>query len=130
PAMRSGQWTPANDFPWRHPPIDVIAATYGSSCRNFKPKPPFSNTFRSGNATEVIRRLCFHEAKCDVLLDVATLGDPANGCGKDFSVEYRCRGGGPPVTIEVPAEADGKTIALDCSNVPANNVPAPQAIVR
>jgi hypothetical protein len=123
PRMRSGQWSRAEDFPWRHPPIDVIAATYGSSCSNYRPKPPFSNTFRVGNATQVIRRLCFHEAKCDVLLDVATLGDPANGCGKDFSVEYRCRGGGPPVTIEVPAEADGKTIVLDCSNVPASNVP-------
>ena len=117
PLIRSGQWAPANDFPWRYPPIDVIAATYGSNCRNFRPKPPFSNTFRNGNATQVIRGLCFHQTKCDVLLDVATLGDPANGCGKDFSVEYRCGGRGPPVTIEVPAEADGKTIVLDCSNI-------------
>jgi hypothetical protein len=118
PLIRSGQWAPANDFPWRYPPIDVVAATYGSTCRNFRPQPPFTNTFRNGNATDVIRRLCFHEKKCTVVLDVVTLGDPANGCGKDFSVEYRCRGSGPPVTAEVPAEADGKVITLDCSNVP------------
>jgi hypothetical protein len=23
-------------------------------------------------------------------VDVSRIGDPANGCGKDFSVEYRC----------------------------------------
>ena len=118
PRIRLGQWTPADDLPWRHPPIDVIAATYGSSCRDFTPNPPFSNTFRIGNATKVIRRMCFDTTKCDVRLDVVKLGDPANGCGKDFWVEYRCRGGGSPMTIKVPAEANGKTIVLDCSNMP------------
>ena len=120
PRMRSGQWVPAIDLPWRHMPIDVTAATYGGSCRDFTPEPPFSNTFRVGNATQFVRQRCLGKAKCDILVDVGTLGDPANGCGKDFSVQYRCREGGLPVTIEVPPEADGKTIVLDCSNTPAS----------
>jgi hypothetical protein len=120
PRIRSGEWAAANDLPWRHMPIDVIAASYGSSCRNFRPEPPFLNTFHVGNATQFVRKQCFDKAKCEVLVDVGTLGDPANGCGKSFSVEYRCRGGGAPVTVEVPAEADGKTIALDCSSAPVS----------
>jgi hypothetical protein len=42
------------------------------------------------------------------------IGEPAAGCPKDLSVAYRCGQGGPPRTVALPAEADGKTVSLDC----------------
>jgi hypothetical protein len=42
------------------------------------------------------------------------IGEAAAGCPKDLSVVYRCRQGGPLRTVTLPAEADGKTVSLDC----------------
>jgi hypothetical protein len=120
PAMRKAQWgTLEQYFIWRHPPpgtIDIVQANYGRSCRNFKPRRPFSNTYRDGNATGGVRRACTGKSHCYFTVEAGTLGEPAPGCDKDFSAEYRC---GPrdsaTKTVSVAAEADGATVVLDCA---------------
>jgi hypothetical protein len=94
--------------------IDIIDATYGKSCRGFLPQPPATNTFHNGNATVASNRDCRGLAKCDFQISARRLGDPAQGCGKDFSVTYRCNLGETPIELIVPAEADGRSVTLDC----------------
>lgn len=126
PAMRSAGWGAAEQLlTWRHPPpgtIDLVDASYGKSCRNFTPEPPQQNTYRGGNATGALNRVCAGKSRCHFVVDSAMLGDPVPGCGKDFSAEYRC---GPAESalkvVRVDANADGKTIVLDCPGVKGPN---------
>jgi hypothetical protein len=65
-------------------------------------------------------------AKCDVVVDVNWLGDPAGGCGKDFNVEYGCTARPEVKTGHLPDEAHGKHIVLEC---PASiDAAAPSAV--
>src|SRR5262249_44299572 len=71
--------------------IRVVEATYGMNCRSFKVPTHAVNSVRPGNATNAIARHCAGaRGKCDMVIDVERLGDPANSCGKDFSVSWRC----------------------------------------
>ena len=47
-------------------------------------------------------------------VDVARIGDPVNGCGKDFSVEYKCTGSEAMKSAYLPPEAYGKRVILEC----------------
>jgi hypothetical protein len=124
PLMRSGQWRIADGFPWRQiqsGPIDVKIATYGESCRDFVPQPPSVNSVRAANATRLVRKACGRYTDCKFLIDVREIGDPAPGCGKDFSVEYRCGSVGPAKTASIGGEANGKTVVLDCADAPGSD---------
>jgi hypothetical protein len=109
----------ASATPWRAPApagtIDVESATYGESCRSFVPPSPYINMFRPSNATGMIRDECRGKDHCDFKVDVSVIGDPVNGCGKDFSVRFRCNPGSPFRSQTLPAEANGKTVVLDCT---------------
>jgi len=41
--------------------------------------------------------------------------DPCVGCGKEYSINYQCGENTPTNTINVPAEAFGQTVTLDCA---------------
>ena len=96
------------------PKIFVASATYGLNCKSFAVPAPFPNRALPGNATEVVERACNLLQQCNFRVDASRLGDPANSCGKDFSVEYRCTGSDTIKSASLPPEADGKSVILDC----------------
>ncbi len=67
-SLRSSTWGEPVKFALaRNPPaggIDVTEATYGRSCRQFRPQPPARNTFSEGNATRVVRGTCSGKTRC------------------------------------------------------------------
>ncbi len=100
-------------------PIKIISATFGRSCREFVLPPPAATWTNDGNLTELVQGACsVHNVKnnrCTVLIGAPGWGDPAQGCGKDFSVIYECRGGGPARNAFIAAEASGKSVELNCN---------------
>jgi hypothetical protein len=72
------------------------------------------NSYREGNATYAAGEACDGKMDCRFTVSSSILGDPANGCGKDFSLEYRCRPGKSIKTLKLPAEANNEVAALDC----------------
>jgi peptidoglycan/LPS O-acetylase OafA/YrhL len=106
--------------------VVVVSSSYGVNCRAFAVAPPPINSAAPGNVTDKIKQYCRFSAKCDIVVDVNWLGDPAGGCGKDFNVEYRCTGRPEVKTGYLPAEAHGKHIVLEC---PASvDAAAPSAV--
>ena len=83
--------------------IAVRSATYGANCGA-----------QAGNATDELQSVCGGKASCDYDVDVSKLGDPAEGCEKDFTVEYVCSTNSAAKTTEVPNEANGNTAQLSC----------------
>jgi hypothetical protein len=81
--------------------VSVLSASYGANCGA-----------SSGNVTYALRSTCEGRETCDYLVDVNTLGDPATGCAKSFSIDYSC---GPfRLQKEIRAEASGRRVQL-CS---------------
>jgi hypothetical protein len=96
--------------------ISIVEATYGLSCKDFKVAPPAANMVSVGNATAGVAGLCDKKyGTCKYPVDVARLGDPAGGCGKDFLVKWRC-GFDSIRTHEarLSAEAHGRSISIVC----------------
>ena len=60
----------------------VVRATYGASCGA-----------AAGNVTWPVAERCTGAAPCRVELTPEMLGDPAEGCEKDFEVLWACRRG-------------------------------------
>jgi peptidoglycan/LPS O-acetylase OafA/YrhL len=84
--------------------IDILSATYGQNCGA-----------RAGNATADVHAACSGKSSCGYVVDVARLGDPANGCQKNFTATYRCPGNPASLTREAPAEAGlGTSLELSC----------------
>jgi hypothetical protein len=103
--------------------INILTATYGRSCSAFVAKTQALNWVREGNVTKFVDGACDLSQnsagnRCKVAVDPATWGDPAQGCGKDFSVSYQCKGEQEPRTASLPAEAAGKSVELDCASPP------------
>jgi hypothetical protein len=96
--------------------IQVLDADYGGNCRTFRPPPPHANSFAPDNATSAVAQKCDGKSHCFFGVDVTELGDPANGCSKDFSVRYVCRPDYKPLVKRIDAEAHGKAVELDCPN--------------
>jgi len=94
--------------------IHVTEATYGWNCRDAKVPDPYPNSVFRGNVTGHLRKACDGKSRCEYLIDAMKIGDPANSCGKDFSVKWRC--GEDPTVYEayVEGEANGKTVILSC----------------
>ena len=85
--------------------MQIVSATYGLNCGA-----------PQGNATSQITNACSRAStKCDYVIDVNALGDPKFGCAKTFEVQYQCSGGATQ-TLSVPAEANTKTVTLQCTN--------------
>jgi hypothetical protein len=100
--------------------IPILSATYGQSCSGVMPKTQSQNWVREGNVTEGVNEACIRGMnatgdRCKFIVDNNRWGDPAQGCGKDFSVSYQCKGDQQPRTVSIKAEAAGKSVDLDCS---------------
>ncbi len=97
------------------PEVAIVSATYGLNCQDFPVPAPFPKTVAPGNVTNYVKRACDARQRCDLQIDVSRMGDPANGCGKDFSVEYKCSGSETLKSEFLPPEAHGKSLVLDCT---------------
>lgn len=84
--------------------VTVVEASYGANC---KASP--------GNLTAYVAKACDQKGTCNLPVDVGKMGDPAPGCGKEFSVKFRCRQDASIHSISIPSEANGKTLDLDCT---------------
>jgi hypothetical protein len=96
------------------PEIEVLSATFGLNCQNAKIPAPYPNLVAPGNVTNAVKRTCDATGRCEYRVNISTIGDPANGCGKDFSVEYKCTGSEVVKLAFLPREAEGKSLILEC----------------
>ena len=85
--------------------IQIVSATYGASCGA-----------PAGNATADLKDKCEGQDACDYKVDVTVIGDPKQGCPKEFEARWTC-GSDPEVhTAMVPGEAGfGKQVQLSCA---------------
>jgi hypothetical protein len=96
--------------------IEIVQATYGMNCKEFKPVPPAENRVKPGNVTAPVSAICTKGGgNCDVgVLNMDWAGDPAPGCAKNFVVEWRCGGKDRVRQAQVDPEAIGKTVTISC----------------
>jgi hypothetical protein len=95
--------------------IQIVEATYGMSCKDFKVLAPNENRVKIGNATEALKRECSGKRGiCPFTVNVTVLGDPASGCGKDFEVKWRCGTNRQLRQARLDGEANGKNITILC----------------
>lgn len=88
-----------------HAGIMINSATYGRNCG-----------VPAGNATDRLRATCDGQSECSYVVDVSELGDPAPGCGKDFTVEFTCGADDTSRRLVLPGEAGLKSVAqLQCA---------------
>ncbi len=80
--------------------VAVAWATYGANC---------GASF--GNATYDVGLACDGAATCWYTVDYRVLGDPAPGCAKTFTAQYRCPGSTVAHSVYVAAEAGIDKIA-------------------
>lgn len=85
--------------------IATIEATYGANCGA-----------AAGNATAKVAEVCDGRASCLYRIDVRVLGDPANGCAKDFRVTWRCAQNPAEKAVASPKGVGvrGETVELAC----------------
>jgi hypothetical protein len=95
--------------------IHVVDATYGLACKDFAPPPGKPNLVKVGNFTAALTSACDKaKTSCLFAVDAVQLGDPANGCAKDFIANWRC-GNEPKVhQFYLTAEASGRSALLSC----------------
>jgi hypothetical protein len=95
--------------------IHIMAATYGLVCKDFVPEPGKHNLVKFGNVTAALTSAC-DKAKttCAFEVDVGQLGDPVDGCPKDFIANWRCGDDQNAHRFFLPAEASGRSVVLIC----------------
>jgi hypothetical protein len=84
--------------------VMIEEATYGANC---------GAIVKPGNATQYAAKACDGRTSCDLPVSVQQMGDPANGCAKDFSVRFRCNQL-QPRRLYLRGEANGSSLRLDC----------------
>ncbi len=95
--------------------IHVTEATYGNSCKDFVPPGGHANLVKPGNATAAVSGDCENKkASCTFTVDAAQLGDPAPGCGKDFTVSWRCGADQAAHQAYLSAEANNRSAFVSC----------------
>ena len=106
---------------WLTPPdpnasvIHVADATYGLACKDFVPPNGRPNLVKPGNVTAALSSAC-DKAKttCVFPVDAVQIGDPADGCSKDFIANWRCGGDQKVHQFYLPPEASGRSVLLSC----------------
>jgi hypothetical protein len=95
--------------------IHVVDATYGLACKDFVPPSGKPNSVKVGNTTAALTSAC-DKAKmtCSFAVDAVQLGDPANGCSKDFVANWRCGNDQTVHQAHLPPEAHGRSVLLSC----------------
>ena len=84
--------------------IRIVSASYGANCGA-----------RIGNVSPMLRNACNGLERCEYIIDVSKLGDPAPRCGKAFATEYTCAPSSTILTQEIPEEAGlGSKLTIEC----------------
>jgi hypothetical protein len=91
--------------------ITILEATYGLNCNDLQSSPPGRPQVSVGNITNATADQCNRTATCTFKVDNLKFGDPAPGCVKEFSVEWRCA---DAPAIQKANVAEGKAIKLTC----------------
>ena len=92
--------------------IVVTEATYGMSCQGSAPP---GNWVKAGNVTAPIAINCTGTRKtCSFVVDVNRIGDPAPGCGKDLTINWRCGAQETVHRFHIAAEAHFQRALLAC----------------
>jgi hypothetical protein len=86
--------------------IFVMTATFGRSCGA-----------PTGNVTHDVASSCNGNFDCKYSVDVNRLGDPADGCDKDFAVSYFCSSEAATRHSKLSGKSDGKSLSLSCAPV-------------
>jgi hypothetical protein len=95
--------------------IKVTQATYGRNCQGYVPQLQRTFVVKAGNVTDAVSASCsVRHGLCTYVVDVNRLGDPAPGCSKDMTVEWRCGSDQSPHTDHLNAEANTQTAYLRC----------------
>lgn len=94
--------------------IRVISADYGLNCSAFPVPSQYTKLVSPGYATKAVQQACDGESECEYVVSVSRLGDPANGCGKEFAVKYSCSEHTAIFSAFISGEADGKEVVLSC----------------
>ena len=84
------------------------------SCKDFKVA---NNTNRVGfgNATDAVAAVCERkQGSCKYTVDATKIGDPAGGCGKDFSVSWRCCFEDKLQKAYLKGEANNQSVTISC----------------
>lgn len=88
----------------QHPgSIRVIAGTYGQNCGAVR-----------GNKTQHLINQCDGKRQCRYIINYQVIGDPAPGCAKAYTAEWRCGDHGRVQSATAQAEATGSEITLSC----------------
>lgn len=96
--------------------INVLTAWYGQTCGA-----------AHGNVTAHVKSRCDGKPTCDYVVDAGVLGDPANGCAKNFVVMFACSGRPTLLLSQLEAEASGRNLLLSCAVPPRPAVlPSPR----
>jgi hypothetical protein len=95
--------------------IHVVDATYGLACKDFTSPAGKPNLVKVGNVTAALAGAC-DKAKttCLFAVDAVQIGDPADGCSKDFIANWRCGNDQTVHQFYLPAEASGRSAVLSC----------------
>jgi hypothetical protein len=83
--------------------VNVLTAWYGQSCGA-----------AHGNVTSHVKSRCDGKSACQYVVDAGILGDPAPRCTKNLIVMFSCGNQADVRLAQLPAEANGKTLALAC----------------
>jgi hypothetical protein len=95
--------------------IHVVDATYGLACKDFVLPSGRPNLVQVGNVTAALKSACDNaRTTCLFAVDAVQLGDPANGCGKDFVANWRCGSDQKVHQFYLTPEASGRSALLSC----------------
>jgi hypothetical protein len=95
--------------------IHVAEATFGMNCNGFKTPTAVIAEITAGNGTAAAKKRCDGaKGKCEFTVADLLLGDPAPGCGKEFSITWRCGAGAALQDFHLSAEAQQKKALLIC----------------
>jgi len=95
--------------------IHVVDATYGLACKDFVSPSGRPNLVKIGNVTAALTSTCDNaKTTCLFAVDAVQIGDPANGCAKDFIANWRCGSDQKVHQFYLTPEASGRSALLSC----------------
>uniref|UniRef100_A0A6C0AYM8 Uncharacterized protein n=1 Tax=viral metagenome TaxID=1070528 RepID=A0A6C0AYM8_9ZZZZ len=117
-------WTAGNEIKNCHPKwggtITEIQGTYGGNCES---KSNWDSKIGIDNVTKKLNDDYLHKSGGNFLISNRTFGDPAYGCGKGFSMSYKCGNVTKSPFVRNPY-AEGTYASINCSDE-IKNCPTP-----
>jgi hypothetical protein len=83
--------------------VNVLTAWYGQSCGT-----------AHGNVTSHVKASCDGKQSCTYNVNLQVVGDSAPGCRKNFIVLFACSGQTEARLAQLPGEASGSSVAINC----------------